>query len=46
MSAAQDPIEYWGYMIRADRAPSELFDLLLRGIANFIVSGGIGALNE
>jgi hypothetical protein len=46
MSAAQDPVEYWGHMIRPNRGPSELFDLLLRGIVDYVVSGGIGALSD
>jgi hypothetical protein len=39
MSVPQDPVEYWGKMIRPDKGASELFNLLLRGIANYVVSG-------
>ncbi|KAH0543570.1 hypothetical protein FGG08_002131 [Glutinoglossum americanum] len=38
MSAAQeDPVGYWGHMIRPNRGPSDLFDFLLRGIANYVI---------
>ncbi|KAI9778696.1 MAG: hypothetical protein M1839_007927 [Geoglossum umbratile] len=37
MSVPQNPVEYWGKMIRPDRSAAELFTLLLRGIANYVI---------
>lgn len=31
--------DYWGYLIQADKCGTALFDRLLKGIANVIVSG-------
>ena len=33
---SQDP--FWGYLIQDDKSPSPLFEQLLLGIANYIVS--------
>ncbi|KAL8764703.1 MAG: hypothetical protein Q9209_007926 [Squamulea sp. 1 TL-2023] len=30
------PPEYWGYLVKADKSPSIIFELLLCGIANYI----------
>ena len=32
------PIEYWGYLVKPDKSPSPVFEQLLLGIANYIVS--------
>ncbi|KAL9615364.1 MAG: hypothetical protein Q9167_000192 [Letrouitia subvulpina] len=42
-SASVASPEYWGYLIRPDKSPSPVFEQLLLGIANYIVSkdGGI-----
>ncbi|KAL8786334.1 MAG: hypothetical protein Q9213_002831 [Squamulea squamosa] len=31
-----NPPEYWGYLVKADKSPSIIFELLLCGIANYI----------
>lgn len=38
------PIEYWGYLVKPDKSPSPVFEQLLLGIANYIVSGNPAAL--
>ena len=30
--------EYWGYLIKADKSPTPIFEQLLLGVANYIVS--------
>lgn len=30
--------EYWGYLIKPDRSPTPVFEQLLLGVANYIVS--------
>ena len=30
--------EYWGYLIKPDKSPTPVFELLLLGVANYIVS--------
>ena len=36
--SAVAPQEYWGYLITADKSPSPVFEQLLLGVANYIVS--------
>ena len=36
--SAVTPQEYWGYLIRPDKSPSPVFEQLLLGVANYIVS--------
>lgn len=33
--------EYWGYLVKADKSPSPVFEQLLLGIANYIVPGNV-----
>lgn len=35
----REATEYWGYLIKPDKCGTELFDRLLKGIAEVIVSG-------
>ena len=30
--------QYWGYLIKADKSPTPIFEQLLLGVANYIVS--------
>lgn len=30
--------EYWGYLIKPDKSPTPIFEQLLLGVANYIVS--------
>ena len=30
--------EYWGYLIKPDKSPTPVFEQLLLGVANYIVS--------
>jgi len=39
-TAHREACEYWGYLIKADKCGTELFDRLLLGIAEVIVSAG------
>lgn len=34
----REATEYWGYLIKPDKCGTELFDRLLKGIADVIVS--------
>ena len=36
--SAVAPQEYWGYLIKADNTPTPIFEQLLLGVANYIVS--------
>jgi len=44
MATPVDPKVYYGYLFQANKQPTKVLDLLLRGIANYIVScrGGAG----
>ena len=33
--------DYWGYLVRPDKSPSPVFEQLLLGIANYIVSDDV-----
>jgi hypothetical protein len=39
-AAHREACEYWGYLIKPDKCGTELFDRLLKGIADVIVSRG------
>lgn len=38
-AAQKEAQDYWGYLIKPDKCGTELFDRLLKGIAEIIVSG-------
>lgn len=37
-AAQKEPADYWGNLIKADKCGTDLFDRLLKGIAEVIVS--------
>lgn len=38
-AAKREALDYWGYLIKVDKCGTPLFDRLLQGIAEVIVSG-------
>ena len=36
-TSAAEAKQYWGYLIAADKAPTQKFEQLLQGIAHYIV---------
>lgn len=38
-AAQKEACDYWGYLIKSDKCGTDLFDRLLKGIAEVIVSG-------
>jgi hypothetical protein len=41
-AAHREAAQYWGYMIKKDKCGTDMFDRLLKGIANVIVSKTCG----